>query len=166
MCPLKVSEVNKSVLMSLISRLNDEDTKQLVLSEVEEMTLDNTFAFVEARETGKNSVKILSGGGLTSGQANRVHEKEVAGDLGKCKYCGRKGHGKSPNYDLKKASCAAFDNKFKKCNRNGQYQDFCTYTGISEKYKGKYAIRPFLLSFLVGMSNHLNSFVRLLHLYC
>ena len=139
-CPLKVSEVNKSVLMSLISRLNDEDTKQLVLSEVEEMTLDNTFAFVEARETGKNSVKILSGGGLTSGQANRVHEKEVAGDLGKCKYCGRKGHGKSPNYDLKKASCAAFDNKFKKCNRNGQYQDFCTWKkdpkkGVSEDSK-------------------------------
>ena len=42
---------------------------------------------------------------------------------------------------------------------------FCIYKGISEKYKGKYAITPFLLSFLVGRSNHLNSFVRLLHLY-
>ena len=43
---------------------------------------------------------------------------------------------------------------------------FCIYKGISEKYKGKYAVTPFLLSLLVGRSNHLNSFVRLLHLYC
>ena len=120
----KVFEVNKWVLMSLISGLNNKDTKQAVLSKVEEMTVDNTVAVVEARETGKNSVKILSGGGLSSGQANRLHEKAVAGDLGKCKYCGRKGNGKSPNFDLKKASCAAFDHKCKKCNRKGH---FCTW---------------------------------------
>ena len=119
--------------MSLISGLNDKDTKQAVLSKVEEMTLDDTIAFVEARETGKNSVKILNGGGLMSGQANRVHEKEVTGDLGKCKHCGRKGHGKSPSFDLKKASCAAFDHKCKKCNRKGHYQDFCTWKKDPQK---------------------------------
>jgi hypothetical protein len=43
---------------------------------------------------------------------------------------------------------------------------FGIYKGISEKYKGKYAIRPFLLSFLVGRSNQLNSFARMLHFYC
>ena len=60
-CLLKVSEVDKWVFLSLISRLNDEYTKQAVLSKVEEMTLIDTIDFVEARETGKNSVKILSG---------------------------------------------------------------------------------------------------------
>ena len=73
--------MNKWVLMSLISGLNDEDTKQAVLSKVEEMTLDITIAFVEARETGKNSVRILSGGGLTSGQVNKVHKKEIREDV-------------------------------------------------------------------------------------
>ena len=68
-----MSEINKWLLMSFISGLKDEDTKQAVLSKAEEMTLDDTVAFVEARETGKDSVKILNGGGLTSGQANRVH---------------------------------------------------------------------------------------------
>jgi hypothetical protein len=34
------------------------------------------------------------------------------------------------------------------------------------KYKGKYAFGPFLLSFLPARSYQLNSFVRLLHLYC
>ena len=67
----------------------------------EEMTLDETMAFVEARETGKNSVKILSGG-LTSGQVHKVHEK-------------------------KKANCGAFDHKCKQCSRKGHYKDFCTW---------------------------------------
>ena len=70
MCLLKVSEVDKWVFLSLISRLNDEYTKQAVLSKVEEMTLIDTIAFVEARETGKNSVK-------RSGQVNEVQEKEI-----------------------------------------------------------------------------------------
>jgi hypothetical protein len=77
MCLLKVSEVDKWVFLSLISRLNDEYTKQAVLSKVEEMTLIDTIAFVEARETGKNSVK-------RSGQVNEVQEKEIREDLGKC----------------------------------------------------------------------------------
>ena len=40
--------------MSLIGGLNDEDTKQEVLSKVEELPLDETIAFVEPREIGKH----------------------------------------------------------------------------------------------------------------
>jgi hypothetical protein len=42
---------------------------------------------------------------------------------------------------------------------------FCVFKGNFEKYKGKYAIGPFLLSFLTGRLNRLNFFARLLHLY-
>jgi hypothetical protein len=45
------------VRMFLVCGLNDEDTK------VDNVTFDDTIAFIEARETDKNSVKILSGGG-------------------------------------------------------------------------------------------------------
>jgi hypothetical protein len=38
--------------MSLIVGLNYEETKQEVLSKVDEMPLDATITFVEARETG------------------------------------------------------------------------------------------------------------------
>ena len=58
--------------MSLISGLNNKDTKQAVLSKVEEMMLNVPIAFVEARETGKNSVKILSGGGGSQGARERT----------------------------------------------------------------------------------------------
>ena len=42
--------MNKWVLMSLISGLNEEDTKQAVLSKVKEMTLDETVAFRPGRK--------------------------------------------------------------------------------------------------------------------
>ena len=70
-------------------------------------------------------MKILSGGGLTSSQANKVHEKEIREDSRKCLHCGRRGHGKSPNYDLRKTSCRAFDQKCKQCGKKGHYRDFC-----------------------------------------
>ena len=121
-CGLKMSEVNKWVLMSLIGGLNDEDTKQAVLSKVDEMNLDDTVVFVEARETGKHSVKILSGG-LASGQVNRVQEQTA--DQEKCRFCGRRGHGKNPNPDLRKASCPAHGQKCKNCGFSGHFRDQC-----------------------------------------
>ena len=60
-CNNKVLEVEKWFRLSLIRGLNDEDTKQEVLSKVEEMPLDTTIAFIEARETGKTATKILGG---------------------------------------------------------------------------------------------------------
>jgi hypothetical protein len=75
-CGLKVSEVDKWVRMSLIGGLNDEDTKQAVLSKVEELPLDETITFMEARETGKTALKIL-GGKLSSGQVNKVQQEKI-----------------------------------------------------------------------------------------
>ena len=60
-CGNKVSKLNMWVRLSLIRGLNDEDTKQEVLSKVEEMPLDTTVTFVEARETGKTATKDEAG---------------------------------------------------------------------------------------------------------
>jgi hypothetical protein len=68
-CLLKV---DKWVRMFLVCGLNDKDTNQAVLSKVDKVTLDDTIAFIEARETGKNSVKILSGGGGSQGARERT----------------------------------------------------------------------------------------------
>lgn len=120
-CGNKVSEVEKWVRLSLIGGLNDEDTKQEVLSKVEEMPLDTTITFVEARETGKTALKIL-GGKLTSSQVNQMQERV---DLRPCNYCGQKGHGKSPNIDTRKAKCPAHGKKCTKCQREGHYAKVC-----------------------------------------
>ena len=100
-CANKVSEVEKWVRLLLIGGLNDEDTKQEVLSKVEEMPLDVTVTFIEARETGKTATNIL-GGKLTSTVVNQVKEKAEEKN---CTYCGRKGHGRRASIETRKANC-------------------------------------------------------------
>ena len=60
-------------------------------------------------------------------------EMEVKDETDRCKFCGKKGHGKSLNFDLKKASGPAFDNKYKQCLRKGHFQDFCGRKPPKEK---------------------------------
>ena len=98
-----------------------EDTKQEVLSKVEEMPLDTTITFVEARETGKTALKIL-GGKLTSSQVNQMQERV---DLRPCKNCGQKGYGKSPNLETRMAKCPAHGKKCTKCQHEGHYAKVC-----------------------------------------
>jgi hypothetical protein len=42
---------------------------------------------------------------------------------------------------------------------------FCVYKGNSPKYRGKYAIASFLLSFMTGSLNQLDSFFDAIQLY-
>ena len=49
-CLLKVSKVVKWVRMFLVCGLNDKDTKQAVLSKVDQMTLDDTIDWQELSE--------------------------------------------------------------------------------------------------------------------
>ena len=131
-CGEKVSVVERWILMAMVKGLYDEDTKQEIMSKVKEMSFDETVTFVEARETGKKSVNCLNGGNLASSQINRVDTpnkgegKSPRAEQERCKYCGTKGHGRNPNFDLKKLSCPAFNNKCRHCKRKGHFQDFCT----------------------------------------
>merc|ERR1712055_918702 len=118
-CGLPVSMVDKWVLMTLINGLYDGDTQQAVLSKVTELNLEETIVFVEAREVGKNSVKALNGG-LSSGQVNNVNY-----DQSKCKFCGKSGHGKNPNSDIRKTDCPASGKQCKNCKKRGHFPDMC-----------------------------------------
>ena len=72
---------------------------------------------------GKYSVKILSGG-LSSGQVNNVNY-----DQGKCKFCGKSGHGKNPNSDIRKTDCPASGKQCKNCKKRGHFPDMCLKKG-------------------------------------
>ena len=112
------------VLMTLVGGLNNEDTKQAVLSKVQEMNLADTITFVEAHETGKQSLKALSGG-LASGQVHRVQDKDPQQDSGPCRFCGEKGHEKSPGKVLRKTKCPAFTHKCEQCKKTGHFKSHC-----------------------------------------
>ena len=84
------------------------------------MPLHETVLFVEARE--ETSLKILRCG-LSSSHVTKVHESLSTHD--KCKYCGKKSHGKKPSIDLRKDSCPAFGKKCKNCSILVHFSEPC-----------------------------------------
>ena len=53
-----------------------------------------------------------------------------APDQGQCKFCGKVGHGKNPNSDIRKSDCPAFGKKCKKCQLKGHFADMCLKKGV------------------------------------
>ena len=47
--------------------------------------------------------------------------RETVDDEAKCKFCGRKGHGGSQNFEVKKEKCIAFDKKCITCGKIGHF---------------------------------------------
>ena len=87
-CTKTVSHVEPTILLALVKGLVDVDTKGEILSKVKQMDLDETLAFLEAREIGKRDLLLL-GRGPFSGQVNTVQSK--------CWRCGQEGHsGRAP----------------------------------------------------------------------
>ena len=60
-CAQDMSYAEPSILLALVKGLYDGDTKSEVLSKVVQMNLEDTVAFVEAREIGRRVVQSLSG---------------------------------------------------------------------------------------------------------
>jgi hypothetical protein len=52
-CTQMVSHMVPTILLALVKGLADWDTKCEILSKLKQMNLDETMAFVEAREIGK-----------------------------------------------------------------------------------------------------------------
>ena len=57
----KVSAVDNWLLLLLVKNLNDSDTRQEIMSKVQKMDLNDTIAFVEAKETSRKAQSSLEG---------------------------------------------------------------------------------------------------------
>ena len=125
-CPcepsVQVSYADKEIYHCLVKGLADMDIRNQVMGEVQEMSLDALVKFVEAKESGRKAGRYLDSGEaevskLTgyrlSEREQQLADKEKTDDEAKCRFCGRKGHGSSPSFELKKEKCPAFD---RKCN--------------------------------------------------
>ena len=54
-CNEKVSYADKMILHALVKGITDEEIREQVLAKTEEMELEETVKFVEAKETGRKS---------------------------------------------------------------------------------------------------------------
>ena len=121
------SHVEPTILLALVKGLADGDTKGEILSKMKPMNLDDSVAFVKAREIGKRDLLLL-GEGPSSGQVNAVHVQ------GKCWRCGQEGHsGKAPA-SVRKMTCKAYNSKCLKCRQVGHYTKVCKKT-VEKKTK-------------------------------
>ena len=133
-CPcepsVQVSYADKEIYHCLVKGLADMDIRNQVMGEVQEMTLDALVKYVEAKESGRKAGRYLDSGEAevskltgyrVSQREQQLAGKETVDDEAKCKFCGRKGHGGSPNFDVKKEKCPAFDKKFNTFGKGGHF---------------------------------------------
>ena len=130
-----VSYADQEILHCLVKGLVDDDIRSQVLGATEEMDLEATVKFIEVKEAGKKANSYLDNGG-NEALVNRVtgYKRAQKDDLiiglqaegdgttvQKCKFCGRKGHGYSPNMSLKREQCPAWDKSCNACGAKGHF---------------------------------------------
>ena len=95
----------------------------------QDMSLEEMFQFIEAKESGKRSAtRLLDHQGVDA--AGSSYRKEKKNTLPPkvdvpCGYCGKKGHGKSAPPGVRKKSCSAFDHKCIHCGLRNHFDHMC-----------------------------------------
>ena len=134
-CSEQVSYSDTFVKYALVKGLADGEVREELLSQSPELNLDQTLAFIEAKEQGKRSQKALDGTGLASSEVNKVtayqqgkKEDRLDGIETKkkaCKFCGRTGHGDNPSLSVREKSCPAWNKECNSCQTKGHFKSRC-----------------------------------------
>ena len=132
----------EAVLRDSLSRgLDDSDIQLDLLGDKnQEMTLEEVFKFVEAKESGKRSASRLLDTHTHGAEAASSSYKRRANDSIKdrnrreqkntdkqelCSYCGKKGHGIRSPLHIRKKECAAYGHTCRHCGINHHLDNMC-----------------------------------------
>ena len=133
-----------SVLRDVLIRgLADSDIQlELLVNQNQNMTLEEVFKFVEAKEAGKRSAsKLLDSQGAEAASSYRRNKTASRTKQDKpqskpseiCSYCGKTGHGtKAPAY-IRKKQCDAYGKTCSKCKHLNHFASVCKSTRQSDK---------------------------------
>ncbi len=146
-CTNCVAEVNytEAILRDMLSRGLDDPEIQLNLlgDKNQDMTLEQVFQFVEAKEAGKCSASrllTLHGADALAGSSYRCRRNEsIKGrhqnhpshpknpnQQETCLYCGKKGHRKSVPPRMRKKECPAYGQACRHSGRNHHFKQVVT----------------------------------------
>lgn len=142
-CGANVSYTD-AILRDVLSRgLNDSDIQLDLLSDKnQDMTLEQVFKFVEAKEAGKRSASRLlipHGTDALMGSTYRSrkkdpprenqtprHKEQGTKPQGEtCSYCGRRGHGRSAPSQVRRRECPAYGQQCSRCGRDHHLEQVC-----------------------------------------
>ena len=125
-CDETPSYADRIIHTTLVKGLVDNETKGEILSKVDKFTLDQTIAFVEARETGQRSLAGLGGSGLAGQQIHIVRDYSES----QCWRCGETGHtSRFKGCKAKKAICGG-------CKKIGHFAKVCRSKNTNPKDQG------------------------------
>ena len=120
---------------ALIRGLDDEEIRLDILGESrQDLSLEDTLSYVEAKESGKRSASHLIGDSSISaaavvssykrqGKVRAPSDPTESKGSSTCCYCGRTGHGSSLQERSKK--CPAFGKRCTKCNISNHFANVC-----------------------------------------
>ena len=145
-CPGCSQDVNytDSVLRDVLTRgiADHEIQLDLLGDKNQNMTLEDVFKFVEAKEAGKRSasklmdvpsVEAVTGAVSSSYKKNKKQFKSKDKydtsnkdeKLEMCSYCNKPGHGKSAPSRIRRSVCPAFGHICRLCNRTHHFESVC-----------------------------------------
>ena len=137
-CTEKVSYADKMILHALVRGIVDEEIRENVLAKSEELGLEETVKFVEAKETGRRSTVELGTSTLANTAVSKIttykreqksgvitKPKEILERGVQCKYC-KTGHNVNDANYSREEECPAWNNKCHNCQRLGHFTRACT----------------------------------------
>ena len=109
---------------ALIRGLGDSDIQQDVLGHYnQDMTLEGTIKIIEAKEAGKRSQATLQITIAATVSSYKQTDKDQ--HVGKCRNCGKPGHGNGRDTQARKEKCKAWDKICSKCYKKNHFDNVC-----------------------------------------
>ena len=91
----------------------------------QDMTLEQVFKFVKAKESGKRSASTLLDSNSADATSSKTNQMNSKNKHDPCFYCGKQGHGKSAPARTRKHECPAYVHKCEHCNRDHHVESVC-----------------------------------------
>lgn len=93
----------------------------------QEMTLEDVFQFVEAKEAGKRSASRLLDSHSIEAASSYKKAKQIPSkvDTEPCSYCNKRGHGKHSTARIRRTQCPAYGHQCEQCKRDHHFEAVC-----------------------------------------
>ena len=133
-CKFEEVDFSEPILRDVVTRgIYDEDIRANLLQDKnQDMSFEQAIAFIEAKESGKKSIRRLMENNSTAASTSR-YKKSQRNQLKvqpSCKHCGHKAnHG---NYKERQRKCPAFKHICGICHIIGHYDSVCRRKSINE----------------------------------
>ena len=128
-------DYTEAILRDVLCRGLEDSEIQLELlgDKNQDMTLEQTLRFVEAKEAGKRSATRLLlphatdaiTGSTYKRQKRDAAEWPSSKDQDSCSYCGKRGHGKNAPTRLRRKECPAYGTVCSHCNKDHHFESAC-----------------------------------------